>query len=134
MGILELGRPARIGHIPFGASEGNFSVEKNLKVHFIDAEGNQVDGRLPAGTIAWEAQFRERNGNTNTGQNGQTFRYSWIDGKVSPDSAVNGYWSSYPNQSVGEFNISTFSDNINLYFASSANDKILEIRVWASYT
>ena len=126
MALLELGRPARIGHIVFGTGEGSFSVEKNLEEHFIGIDGEAEDGRLLSGTVAWEAQFR----NSETAR----FRYSWVKGLVAPASKADGFWTAKPNIPEGESGISTFSEKVNLYFASSAANTILEIRVWASYT
>ena len=126
MSLLELGRPAIIGIIVFGAGEGSNGTEKNLQEHFLDQEGNVYDARLIEGTVAFEAQFR-----TSTTAR---LRYSRHKGKVTNTASdASGFWTSTAGISTGESGISVDAPShnpINIYFASSAASVVAEIRIW----
>ena len=130
--MIELGRPSKCGIIEFGSGEGSFSTEKNLLDDLIGIDGQEIDdARLCPGAMGFLAQFRD----SDTG----TFRWSYHAGEVvktgTPHNGI--FWTSIAGMPDGETGISVDgngpNDKLNIYFASSVESKIIEIRIFFGY-
>ena len=137
---------AKIAIMKFSASDtGTTLVEKNLKDHCVDHEGNPIDMRLTAATAGYEIQ--ERGISTIV----QPFRVSpYKDQVTDADNGV--YWTSDPTGLGGSSNNSNIKgkhkvvekdistditsgyDKLNLYIAATgAAARVLEIKIWEGY-